>query len=116
MNSGTATPSVASGQYTHVLWFVPPELIGGTDEPFAKTGCWSLESWAHFEFGVGDPDAPVIDDLPKSADPADLAEWVEEELGRPVMLVPDPDYWIRRVMFGARLAGRKIRTPLYYVR
>jgi hypothetical protein len=103
--------------YTHVLWFVPPQLISGTKEPFAETGCWYIESWAHYNFGQGDPDAPSADDLPKNADLRELAAWVAEELGHPVTLEPDPDYFIQRGVFSGRvpIRGPKIRTPLYYV-
>jgi hypothetical protein len=105
--------------YTHVVWFVPPQLISGTDEPFARTGCWCIESWAHHDFGQPDPDMPSTGDLPADADPRVLAAWVAEELGYPVALEADPGFWIKRTVFiGARpvTVPPKVRTPLYIVR
>lgn len=97
---------------THVLSWEPPTVLGGGYG-------WALRTRADYAAGRV-PAKYAWMDAGRNADPAALAQWVSQRLGRAVRL-GYCETAMRHVIFPLR-DGRAIRTPwhhiepIYYVR
>lgn len=89
---------------THVLMWVPRYLIKGEGNPG-----WDMLTYADAINGTP-PDCPPTPDMPKDAPLVDLVQWVQREVGYPVVLVASTEQVKRH-----RWSIRWVNVPSYYV-
>lgn len=109
--------SAASGNenaVTHVIAYLPPYLLGWKSQQDFPDGMWELQEVAAYDAAEPPPCGDWSMEAGRDTDPAELAAWAAEVLGKPVVLEADSTKirptWMRLPV------GRWRTEPLYNVR